>query len=206
MLDALPDLATISYWAYGIVFAVAVLDALLPVFPSETTAVAAGALAGAGHLDVALVVVAAAAGAFLGDSGSYGLGRRFGDRLTQRLARGEKGRARLASAQRTLDTRGGYLILVARFIPGGRTAVTLAAGTTGMAARRFARYASVAAVVWASYAALLGYAGGRAFEEEPWRGVVVALAVAAGITALAEGVRRLRHAHASGYAPRSHAA
>ena len=203
MLDALPDLASVSHWAYAIVFAVAVLDALVPLVPSETTAVAAGVLAGTGDLHLALVVGAAAAGAFLGDTTSYGLGRRFGERLTRRVARGPKGRRRLAAAERALDTRGGYLILVARFIPGGRTAATLAAGTTGMATRPFIRYAAFAALAWASYAAVLGYAGGHAFEEKPWRGVAVALAVALGITAVVELARRVRALHANGFAARS---
>ena len=71
-----------------LVLAVAALDAVFPVVPSEATAIAAGVVAGAGDLSIALVVAAAAAGAFAGDSGAYGLGRAFGPRATRRLPSG----------------------------------------------------------------------------------------------------------------------
>jgi membrane-associated protein len=82
----------------------------------------------------------------------------------------------------TLQERGGELITVARFIPGGRTAVTLTAGLTRFGWSRFARYDAAAAVVWAAYAALLGYFGGRAFEQEPWKGLLLALVIALIVT------------------------
>jgi membrane protein DedA with SNARE-associated domain len=46
--------------------------------------------------------------------------------------------------------------------------------------------------MWASYAALLGYFGGKAFEEQPWKGFVVAFVVALGITGAIEVYRWLR--------------
>ena len=56
---------------------------------------------------------------------------------------------------------------------------------------RFVRFTAVAAVLWASFAAGLGYLGGRAFEERPLLGLVAALAVAAMITLGVELVRRI---------------
>ena len=61
-----------------------------------------------------------------------------------------------------------------------------------MRAARFTRLAALAAVIWASYAALLGYAGGRTFEEHPWRGLVAAFALALAVTLVVELARRLR--------------
>jgi len=52
--------------------------------------------------------------------------------------------------------------------------------------------AAVAAVAWACYAVLLGYFGGRAFEERPLLALAVALAIAFGVTALVELARKLR--------------
>ncbi len=80
-----------------------------------------------------------------------------------------------------MQERGGYLIVVARFIPGGRTAVTLAAGILEMPWRKFIPFDLAAGFIWGSYAALVGYFGGKAFEEEPWKGLVLALAIAFGI-------------------------
>jgi membrane protein DedA with SNARE-associated domain len=194
MLESLTSLISGSPWTYAIVLGFAAGDAIFPFFPSETAAIAAGVLAGAGDLNVLFVLVAAAAGAFIGDNGSYGIGRTAGQTVTRPLFRGEKGRARRRWAERTLDHRGGYLLVAARFIPGGRTATTLTAGVTRMRWTRFVRYVAVAAVLWASFAAGLGYLGGRAFEEQPLLGLAAALSVAFAITLGVELVRRLPRA------------
>ena len=186
--ESFAELVSASPWTYGLILAVAALDALLPLVPSEATAIAAGVLAGAGDLSIALVIAAAAAGAFVGDSSSYGVGRAFRNRIGGRLLPDR----RRAWAERALDKRGGLLIVGARFIPGGRTAVTLTAGAVAMPARRYARLAALAAVLWATHAALLGYIGGRAFEDHPWRGLLLALGAAATIAVAVELVRRVR--------------
>ena len=191
MIESLVELSA-TPWAYAILLAFAAVDSLLPLVPSETTAIAAGVLAAAGDLNVALVVAAAAAGAFLGDSSSYAVGRTVGTRAATPLLRGARGRARLAWAERTLDERGSYLIVLARFVPGGRTAVTLTAGLTRMRRPKFLRAAALAAVVWASFAVGLGYLGGRTFEAHPWRGLALALTLAAAIALGAEVARRVR--------------
>ena len=185
--ESLADLVSGSPWTYAFVLAIAAVDALFPLVPSETTAIAAGVLAATGDLSIAFVIAAATAGAFIGDTSSYGLGRSLGDRVGSRLLP----RKRRAWAERALDARGGALIVGARFVPGGRTAVTLTAGLIAMPLRRYVRLAALAAVLWASYAALLGYVGGRAFEEHPWRGLVIALVAAAALALGVELVRRL---------------
>ena len=79
----------------------------------------------------------------------------------------------------TLDERGAYIIIIARFVPGGRTAVTFSAGyVTTFPWRRFIVYDVIAGVVWATYAALLGYFGGKTFEDNPLLGVLLALGIA----------------------------
>ena len=194
MLESLTSLISGSPWTYAIVLGFAAGDAIFPFFPSETAAIAAGVLAGAGDLSIVFVVVAAAAGAFIGDNSSYGVGRTAGPTITKPLFRGEKGRSRRRWAERTLDERGGYLLVVARFIPGGRTATTLTAGVTKMPWTRFLRFAGVAAILWASFAGGLGYLGGKAFEEQPLLGLVAAITVAATITLGVEVVRRIPRA------------
>jgi len=167
-----------SGWAYAIIFLLALLDALVPVVPSESSVITAGVVASSGDLSVPLIVVAAAGGAFAGDNTAYLLGRRFGTRIEARFFSGERGRKQIQWAERQLDERGGELIVIGRFIPGGRTAVTLSAGTLRYPWRRFALFDAAAAFVWALYATLLGYLGGRAFEHAPWKGLLLALAIA----------------------------
>jgi membrane-associated protein len=181
--------ANASGWAYAAIFLLAMLDAILPVVPSETSVITAGVLAASGRLSLPLVVVSAAVGAAAGDNLAYLIGRRFGDPATRRFFSSEKSRQRLAWAQRQLSVRGGQLILVGRFIPGGRTVVTLTAGLLHYPWRRFVALDGVAALVWALYAAGLGYFGGRAFENAAWKGLLLALGVGFAIAGLTEAVR-----------------
>jgi membrane-associated protein len=196
LFDQFTDLvAGASGWAYAIVFLFALLDALLPVVPSETVVITAGVVASTGDLSLPLVIPAAAVGAFLGDNTAYLIGRRFGERATARFFSGEKAQRRIAWTQNQLRERGGELIAVGRFIPGGRTAVTLSAGTLRFPWRRFVLFDAAAALGWAVYGALLGYFGGRAFEDAAWKGLLLALAIAFGIAGGIELVRWARKRH-----------
>jgi membrane-associated protein len=192
VFESLVDLVSGSPWAYAAILGIAALDAIFPLVPSETTVITAGVLAAAGDLELPLVVAAGAAGAFSGDSTSYLAGGRFGRWVAPRLFRGERGRRTLAWAERMLHERGGMLIVVGRFVPGGRTAVTFTAGLVRLRLLRFVVFATVGALAWSSYAALVGYVGGRAFEEETWKALLVAFGIAAAVTLLVEIVRRLR--------------
>jgi membrane protein DedA with SNARE-associated domain len=188
MFDQLVDLVSnASAWAYAAILLVAAFDALLPIVPSETAVITAGVVAAAGELAIGLVVVCAAVGAAAGDNTGYVLGRRYG-RHVKRLASSK----RLAWAERQLATRGSELLVVARFVPGGRTAVTLTAGAVRFRWRRFALLDAAAAALWAGYAAALGYFGGVAFRESPWRGLLLALSVALVAALAVEIVRRAR--------------
>jgi membrane-associated protein len=191
VLESLTDVVSGSPWTYAFLFAVSALDAVLPIVPSETSVIAAGVLASSGDLILVFVILLAALGAMVGDNTSYWIGRKAGRRLLRRFF-GGKHEERLAWAEKNLAERGGYLIVVGRFIPGGRTAVTLGAGTLEFPWRRFVFLDAVAAAIWASYAALLGYFGGKTFEENPLKGFVLAFAVALAITAAVETVRWLR--------------
>ena len=179
--------ADASGWAYAILFVFAFLDALIPIVPSETAVITAGVVAASGDLSLGLIIPAAAAGAFLGDNTAYFLGRRFGGRATERFFTGDKAKHRLDWAEEQLDDRGGQLIVVARFIPGGRTAVTLSAGTLGYPWNRFALFDLAATLLWASYSALLGFYGGKTFES--FWGLVLALLTAFALAGATELVR-----------------
>jgi membrane-associated protein len=168
------------------------LDAVLPVVPSETAVIALGvATAGSTDPRIALLVACAAAGAFLGDNLSYLLGRRFGPAVERRFFSSPKGKATRDWAERSLRRFGIQLVIVCRFIPGGRTAVTLSCGLTGYPRRRFAAGTAVAAVIWALYAFWIGRLGGRAFEDKPWAGLIIAFGLTILISGVIEGVRRL---------------
>lgn len=76
-------------------------------------------------------------------------------------------------------------------MPGGRTAVMFASGTFEVEWRaRFLPYEVAAAALWTGTAGALGYFFGSTFRDSFWLPLVVSFAVAAAITAVAEGARR----------------
>jgi membrane-associated protein len=177
---------------YLVVFASTALDVLLPIIPSETIVIGAAVLAAQGDLLIFLIVPAAALGALLGDNVAYGLGRKVGWPVANRLFKGEKAKARLIWAEAAIQRRGVALIFIGRFIPGGRTATTFAAGTLGLAYRRFLPADAGAALAWALYISMLGYVGGATFKDNLGLPLLAALGVALTIAFSAEVWRRLQ--------------
>ncbi len=151
MFQSFVDAVSGSAWTYAIVFGVAALDAFFPVVPSEATVITAAVLAAQGDLRLELIIPAAAIGAVCGDNVSYWAGRILGERIAEKVFAGSR-RRHLDRAHRMLEERGGYLIIVGRFVPGGRTAVTFAAGSLDWAWRRFIVFDLAAGLIWASYA------------------------------------------------------
>jgi membrane-associated protein len=192
-LNGLIDLLTGSVWTYPLLFGICVGDAVFPALPSETAMIVCGIQAARGHLSLEAVIAVGAAGAFIGDNASYGIGRWFGQPVAKRFFSGERAQGRLDWARRFLRERGSYILIVARFVPGGRTATTFTAGLVKLPwLTRFAPFIFVAAILWALYGALLGYIGGRVFQNHPLYALLVAFGIAAAVAVGAEGARWLR--------------
>ena len=201
-MSALAALQVGSALSYLIALLVPALDAVFPVLPSETAIIALGvATAGSADPRIALLVAFCAAGAFLGDNLCYLLGRRFGPRVERRFFAGEKGQRRRAWAERSLERYGMPLIVVCRFVPGGRTAVTLCCGLVGYQRRRFVIATAAAGTIWASYSFFIGRLGGRAFEDKPWAGLLLAFGATVVVSGLIEAFRRIRSARSRGVTP-----
>jgi len=182
-----------NWWFLLVIFVIALLDSVLPIVPGETLVIIGGVAAGQGTQELWLVIAAGAVGAFLGDNLAYLLGRRFSDRVNAWADQSVKRRARLDAADRQIKIRGGMLLITARFIPGGRTILTVSSGLTGQPWRWFALWVATATTIWASYAALLGFFFGQTFEDNHTLAFWLAFAAALTITALIEVVRWLRH-------------
>jgi len=196
--DQIADWVSGAWWSYFVIFGAAAVDAFFPLVPSETVVIIGGNLAASGDLSLPLVVLAAAAGAVVGDNVSFWIGALVGERTVKRWFGGEKSQRRLESAERMLDERGAYIIIIGRFIPGGRTAVTFSAGyIPTFPWRRFIVYDVVAGCIWASYAALLGYFGGKTFENHPFVGLLIALGIALSLGLAVEFVRHHRQRRAA---------
>lgn len=178
-----------NWWFLLIIFSVALLDSVFPVVPGETTVIAGGVAAGAGNQTLALVIFAGAFGAFLGDNLAYSIGNRFEPRVRAWTARKPNRAARLDSAGNQIKKRGGLLLITARFIPGGRTILTVSSGITRQPRLWFAAWVAIAGTIWATYAAGLGYLFGQAFEDNHTAAFWLAFGTALSITMLVEVIR-----------------
>ena len=137
---------------YLAVLGACALDAVVPIVPSEAVVIAASILATQGKLSIWLIALAAGAGGFFGDTGSYVLGRTAGAAAARRLFGSTKAKGRLSWAGEALERHGATIIVVARFVPGGRTATTFTAGMVRLSWPRFAAADAVGATLWAAYA------------------------------------------------------
>jgi membrane-associated protein len=191
LTDQLDELSA-NWWFLLIIFAIALLDSVVPIVPGETTVIIGGVAAGQGNQSLALVIFAGALGAFIGDNIAYTIGYRFKGTVGRWADRKLERRARLDGAAHQIRKRGGMLLITARFIPGGRTLLTVSSGVTEQNRRWFAGWVAVATTIWATYAALLGFFFGQAFEGNHTVAFWLAFATALAITGLVELIRWLR--------------
>ena len=189
-------LAELSALAYLLVLVLAAFDVVVPVLPSESAVILGGVLAWQGRLHPVPLVLAASAGAIAGDHLSYGIGRwtqrgrpQPGHRRHRRMGKAERLQV---WAGRQLERRGPSLLIVARFIPGGRTASTFMAGRIAYPLRRFTPATIGAGVLWASFATLLGYIGGHTFHDQTLLATGLGLVLAVAFAALVEVVMSWR--------------
>jgi membrane protein DedA with SNARE-associated domain len=193
--DVQPILEHYGYLAVG--GFVLLEDFGVPV-PGEVLLISAAIFAGAGHLNLALVIVVAVLGAIIGDNIGYAVGRLGGRPLAERWGRFVfLTPARLDRAETFFDAHGGKIVTVARFIEGLRQVNGLIAGIAGMHWLKFLGFNALGAVLWVGTWAGLGFLAGAhmvtiyaAFEHYKWY-AIGALVVAAAIV-ITNRVRRGR--------------
>ncbi|MFI8100368.1 DedA family protein [Streptomyces sp. NPDC086023] len=193
-----PPESTQQAVGYPALFLLVALGALMPVIP--TGALVSSAAVVALHHEtlpwgLALVFVVAALGAFTGDLALYWLGQRgVRSRNGSRWLAALRGRAapeKLAAAQERLTEHGVAVLVVSRLVPAGRIPVMLACLLAEMPLRTFARGDLPACLAWAATYQLIGILGGSLFDE-PWKGLVLAVALALLLSAAPTVWRRLR--------------
>lgn len=172
-IDQLYDWVTesaLSWWAMLVVFLGCTIDGFFPPVPSESlvTAVAA-VLAKEAPWRLILLGVVAASGAWLGDNIAYLIGRR----LTHLLRHFPRLEARVHHAARRISRRGTTLIIIGRFIPGGRIVVNMGAGLAEYPHPRFMVVTVVSAAVWAVYSVVIGVVAGHAVDDNPLLGAAI---------------------------------
>ncbi|MFE9202355.1 DedA family protein [Micromonospora sp. NPDC007230] len=145
--------------------------------PGEIAVLVGGVLAHEGRLPLWAVIVAAIAGAALGDQVGYLVGRRYGRRLLDRAPRRFVRSGELQRALDLLRRRGALAVVLGRWAAALRALVPGLAGTSHMPHRTFTVANIAGGTLWAVTVAVLGYLAGASYRllerRLGWGGEVV---------------------------------
>jgi membrane protein DedA with SNARE-associated domain len=133
----------------------------IPV-PGETILIAAAVYAGAGQLNIILVVLIGFLAAVTGDNVGFVIGHFGGRALVLRFGRYVfLTEARLTKAEEFFTRHGGKVVTIARFVEGLRQANGIVAGLAKMPWRRFLVFNALGAAIWVGTWSAVGYLAGN---------------------------------------------
>ena len=157
-------LVAYGYWA---LFAVITLESMGLPLPGESALIGAALYAGHSHqLELSLLILAAAAGAILGDNIGYWLGRKFGYPLVVRYGRFVRlSEPRIKLGQYLFMRYGGRIVFLGRFVAAIRTFGALLAGINYMDWNRFLVANAAGGITWAAVYGLGGYLVGDKIHD-----------------------------------------
>jgi len=157
----------LSAYGYWTLFLVVALECAGLPLPGETLLIGSAIYAGeTGGLRIELLILAAAAGALVGGSAGYGIGRAYGVRFLERHGRWFGLTARRLSLARYLFMRWGVgIVLLSRFVTVLRIWVGVLAGANRFNARAFLLCNAIGSGVWALAIGLAAYALTSAYQR-----------------------------------------
>lgn len=164
------------------------------VVPGSVLTVFSGWLAFQGKAPIALIMVAAACGALLGDLISCGLGARYGELLWNNrwLRKLRKRRGMVQLAEIFFLEHGGKSVFFGRFLGPIRGLVPFVAGASRMRPGAFFGYAAFSCILWGISYPGLGWLGGSSWQRAETLVGRLGLLVALGLV-VTLGVAWLRH-------------
>lgn len=130
-----------------------------PFLPGDSLLFAAGALAAAGSLNIALLIFILFVAAFAGDNTNYAIGNFIGHKIMsakRKLIKPEY----IERTHAFYEKHGGKTVIIARFMPILRTFAPFVAGLGSMTYKRFIVFSLIGNVLWIGGITLLGYAFG----------------------------------------------
>ena len=139
VVELITDVASPT-WAYVALLGLLVADAFVPVIPTQAVMITSGALTVYGGLSLPLTIAVGALGVFAGDLACYLIGRGAPDRREARHAVPGRARRVAGRVSRGLREPGPLVILLCRFVPGGRMAACFSAGRSRYPYRLFLLY------------------------------------------------------------------
>jgi len=179
-------IAVYGFWTYLILFIIIFCETgvvVFPYLPGDSLLFVAGTLAGAGFLNLEILIVILITAAVLGDSANYWIGKTVGMKALEQNRFVKKGQ--LEKTEEYFARYGGLTIVIARFVPFIRTFAPFLSGVGKMNYRWFITYNMIGAVLWVLGFVLAGYfLGSLPIVQENFNFIIYAII---GISLLAVG-------------------
>ncbi len=150
---------TYGFWTYPILFAIIFCETglvIMPYLPGDSLLFIAGTLAGAGYLNIEILIVSLVIAAVLGDTVNYWIGHTTGMKVLDKNYSFVK-KEHLEKTKDYFQKYGGFTIIIARFVPFIRTFAPFLAGVGKMDYRWFLTYNIIGAILWILAFTLAGY-------------------------------------------------
>jgi membrane protein DedA with SNARE-associated domain len=186
-------------YGYVVVFMLVAIESMGVPVPGESALLLASVYAGTTHrLSVVLVIMAAAAGAIVGDNVGYVIGRTGGQALLRRTGKRLRFNAdKLRMGQYLFDRHGGQVVFFGRFVAILRTWAAFLAGAHRMPWPRFLMFNTAGGVLWASFMGTLAFVFGNSVMRLGGTigiasAVLATLIMVAGAVGLRRGEHRLQ--------------
>lgn len=128
----------------------------------ETILVMAGFFAERGYLDIFVVALVAALGAYLGHVFWFWLGRRYGIRLLDRFPRMKQ---HFGKGIRLFERYGATAIIITQWLYGLRITAAVIIGISRISLLKFLIYEAISVIAWAAAISAAGYFFGAAVEK-----------------------------------------
>jgi len=158
---------TYGAWVYALLFLIIFVETgvvVMPFLPGDSLLFVVGALAGAGLMNLGLVLPLLIAAAILGNQSNYAIGRRVGPRVFQWESSRWFNKKAFDQAHDFYERYGGTTIVLARFMPFLRTFAPFVAGVAQMTRSKFTFFDVTGGVLWVGSLTMAGYL----FGNIPW--------------------------------------
>ncbi|WP_066800091.1 DedA family protein [Sphingomonas soli] len=176
-------------WGYFGIFLLMVLENVIPPVPSEVIMGVAGIAAAQGRFDFVALVAVGTFGCIIGNLFWFEIGRRYGhERLRPFVERWGRWLTLewhdIERMHQFFQRWGGITVFIFRFMPIGRTVISIPAGLMRMPFWTFVLYTTGGSIVWNAILVGVGYWLGTSFDTiDHWiapivTGIVVLLAIA----------------------------
>lgn len=135
------------------------------LIPGEIGVLLGGVLANQGKLPLWAVLVAGIAGAIIGDSVGYWVGKRWGESLLSKIPNRILKQKHVTRAEESIRRNGGKAVFVGRFTAALRVLIPGLSGMSHVPYRTFAAWNVAGGALWAGGFVILGYLAGSQYQR-----------------------------------------